>query len=202
MNRIKVISTVLLINAVLLFAGAWRISSLERERDRYKGSTAALLSDAKLYRFRDSLSAARVESLELTLKEYERFRGEDAALIGELKRRNHDLSAVNKAQTQTIIELSAVPRDTVVIVRDSIRVPAVAVHCGDAWYDFDGVLTEDEFTGTLRNRDSLLLVETVRYKRFLGFLWKTKKVKDRQLDAVSKNPHTTIEDIEFTTIVK
>lgn len=202
MNKIEVISTVLLINAVLLFAGAWRISSLEKERDRYKGNTAALLSDAKLYRFRDSLSAARVESLELTLKEYERFRGEDAALISELKRRNRDLSAVNKAQTQTIIELSAVPRDTVVIVRDSIRVPAVAVHCGDAWYDFDGVLTEDEFTGTLRNRDSLLLVETVRYKRFLGFLWKTKKVKDRQLDAVSRNPHTTIEDIEFTTIVK
>lgn len=202
MNKIKVISAVFLINAVLLFAGAWRISSLERERDRYKGSTAALLSDAKLYRFRDSLSAARVESLELTLKEYERFRGEDAALIKQLKQRNRDLSAVNKAQTQTIIELSAVPRDTVVIVRDSIRVPAVAVHCGDAWYDFDGVLTEDEFTGTLRNRDSLLLVETVRYKRFLGFLWKTKKVKDRQLDAVSKNPHTTIEDIEFTTIIK
>lgn len=201
MNRIEVISTVLLINAVLLFAGAWRISSLERERDRYKGSTAALLSDAKLYRFRDSLSAARVESLELTLKEYERFRADDAALIKQLKQRNRDLAAVNKAQTQTIIELSAVPRDTV-IIRDSIRVPAVAVHCGDAWYDFDGLLSENEFTGTLRNRDSLLLVETVRYKRFLGFLWKTKKVKDRQLDAVSKNPHTTIEDIEFTTIFK
>lgn len=202
MNKIKAITIVLLINAILLFTGVWRISSLERERDRYKGSTVALLSDAKLYRFRDSLSAACVESLELTLKEYERFRGEDAALISELKRRNRDLSAVNKAQTQTIIELSAVPHDTVVIVRDSIRVPAVAVHCGDTWYDFDGVLTEDEFTGTLRNRDSLLLVETVRYKRFLGFLWKTKKVKDRQLDAVSRNPHTTIEDIEFTTIVK
>lgn len=202
MNKIKAITIVLLINAILLFAGVWRISSLERERDRYKGSAAALLSDAKLYRFRDSLSAARVQSLELTVKEYERFRGEDAALISELKRRNRDLSAVNKTQSQTIIDLRAVPRDTVVIVRDSIRVPAVAVHCGDAWYDFDGVLMEDEFTGTLRNRDSLLLVETVRYKRFLGFLWKTKKVKDRQLDAVSRNPHTTIEDIEFTTIVK
>lgn len=202
MNEIKVISIVLLINAILLFAGVWRISSLERERDGYKGSTAALLSDAKLYRFRDSLSAARVESLELTLKEYERFRADDAALIKELKQCNRDLAAVNKTQSQTIIDLRAVPRDTVVLVRDSVRVPAVAVHCGDAWYDFDGVLTEDEFTGTLRNRDSLLLVETVRYKRFLGFLWKTKKVKDRQLDAVSRNPHTTIEDIEFTTIVK
>lgn len=202
MNEIKVITIVLLINAVLLFAGAWRISSLESERDRYKGSTAALLSDAKLYRFRDSLSAARVESLELTLKEYERFRGEDAALISELKRRNRDLSAVNKAQTQTIIELSAVPRDTVVIVRDSIRVPAVAVHCGDAWFDFDGVLTEDEFMGTLRNRDSLLLAETVKYKRFLGFLWKTRKIENRQIDVVSKNPHTIIQNVQFLTIKK
>lgn len=202
MNKIKAISIVLLINAILLFAGVWRISSLERERDRYKGSTVALLSDAKLYRFRDSLSAARVESLELTVKEYERFRAEDAALIKQLKQRNRDLAAVNKAQTQTIIDLRAVPRDTVVLVRDSIITPAVAVHCGDAWFDFDGILTADRFTGKLTNRDSLLLAETVKYRRFLGFLWKTRKVEDRQLDVVSKNPHTEIMGIEHVIIEK
>lgn len=201
MNGIKVITIVLLINAILLFAGVWRISSLERERDRYKGSTAALLSDAKLYRFRDSLSAARVESLELTMKEYERFRGEDAALIKQLKQRNRDLAAVNKTQSQTIIDLRAVPRDTL-IIRDSVRVPAVAVHCGDAWFDFDGLLSENEFTGKLEHRDSLLLVESVKYRRFLGFLWKTKKIEDRQLDCVSKSPHNSILGLEYIVIEK
>lgn len=177
-----------------------RIDRLTDERDRYKGNTTALLSDVEHYRVRDSLNAARVQSLELTLKEYERFRADDAELIRSLKQRNRDLAAVNKTQSQTIIELSAVPRDTVIIVRDSIQVPAVAVHCGDAWYNFDGILTKDEFTGKMEHRDSLLLVESVRYKRFLW--WKTKRIKDRQLDCVSKSPHNSIIGLEYVVIEK
>ena len=177
-----------------------RIARLTDERDRYKGNAAALLTDVQRYRVRDSLNAARVESLELTVKEYERFRADDAELIRELKARNRDLAAVNKTQSQTIIDLRATPRDTVVLVRDSIVTPAVAVHCGDAWFDFDGLLTADQFTGTLTNRDSLLLAETVKYKRFLGFLWKTRRVQDRQLDVVSRNPHTNILGIEHVVI--
>lgn len=175
------------------------IDRLTAERDRYKGNTETLLSDVEHYRVRDSLNAARVQSLELTVKEYERFRADDAALIKELKQRNRDLAAVNKTQSQTIIDLRAIPRDTVV-VRDSVRVPAVAVHCGDAWFDFDGLLTEKEFTGTLANRDSLVIAESVKYKRFLGFLWKTRKVEDRQLDVVSKNPHTELMGVEYVVI--
>ena len=177
-----------------------RIDRMAQERDRYKGNAAALLSDVQRYRVRDSLNAARVQSLELTVKEYERFRADDAALIKQLKQRNRDLAAVNKTQSQTIIELRAVPRDTVVLVRDSIITPAVAVHCGDAWFDFDGILTDKEFTGKLEHRDSLLLVESVRYKRFL--FWKTKRIKDRQLDCVSKSPHNSILGLEYIVIEK
>lgn len=177
-----------------------RVSRLIAERDRYAGNAAALMSDVERYRVRDSLHAARVQSLELTVKEYERFRADDAALIKQLKQRNRDLATVNKTQSQTIIDLRAVPRDTIVLVRDSIRVPAVAVHCGDSWYDFDGILTKDEFTGKMEHRDSLLLVESVRYKRFLW--WKTKRIKDRQLDCVSKSPHNSIIGLEYVVIEK
>jgi len=172
-----------------------RIERLTAERERYKGNTEVLFGEVKRYRVSDSLNAARVEALELTAKEYERFRAEDARLIQSLRQKNRDLSAVNKAQSRTILSLSSVPRDTVIVV-DSVRVPAVAVHCGDPWYDFDGVLTETAFTGTLVSRDSLVLVESVRYRRFLGFLWKTHRVQDRRLDCLSKNPHTEILGLE------
>ena len=178
-----------------------RIKQLSADRDRYKNNTEVLLSDVETFRVLDSLSAARVQSLELTIQEYQRFRADDAALIRELKAKNRDLAAVNKTQSQTIINLQAIPRDTVVI-RDSVQVPAVAVHCGDAWFDFSGILTPEEFTGTLANRDSLLLAESVRYKRFLGFLWRTKQVKDRELSVISRNPHTTILGIEHVVIEK
>lgn len=188
--------------AIVFLLGNREIKRLKEERDRYKGNTAALLSDVELFKIRDSLNAARVESLQLTIKEFERFRADDAEIIRELKARNRDLAAVNTTQSQTIIDLRATPRDTVIIVRDSIVTPAVAVHCGDAWFDFDGILTKDQFTGKLSNRDSLLLAETVKYKRFLGFLWKTKRVQDRRLDVVSRNPHTQVMNVEHVVIEK
>lgn len=178
------------------------VNKLKAERDRYQHNSEVLMSDVTFYKTQDFLNCARVESLELTVKEFQRFRAEDAALIKSLQKKNRDLSSVNKTQSETIIALQSVPKDTTIIVKDSIVIPAVKIHSGDAWYDFDGLLTKDEFTGTLRNRDSLVVAETVRYKRFLGFLWKTKEVKDRQVDVVSKNPHTHIMGVEYITISK
>lgn len=200
MKKYLFLAAVAIVAALAVIWANRKIERLTAERDRYAGNTAALLSDIERYRVRDSLNAARVQSLELTVKEFERFRADDAALIKELKQRNRDLAAVNKTQSQTIIDLRAIPRDTVVLVRDSIVTPAVAVHCGDAWYNFDGILTKDEFTGKMEHRDSLLLVESVRYKRFLW--WKTKRIKDRQLDCVSKSPHNSILGLEYIVIEK
>lgn len=199
--KFAVLAVVIIAAAISVVWADRTINRLTAERDKYRNNTETLLSDVETYRVRDSLNAARVQSLELTVKEFERFRAADAALIKQLKARNRDLAAVNKTQSQTIIELQAAPRDTF-IVRDSIPIPAVAVHCGDAWFDFDGLLTATEFTGTLANRDSLLIAESVQYKRFLGFLWKTNKVKNRRVDVVSKNPHTSILGVEHVVIEK
>ena len=198
--KFAVLAVVIIAAAISVVWADRTINRLTAERDKYRNNTETLLSDVETYRVRDSLNAARVQSLELTVKEYERFRADDAALIKQLKQRNRDLAAVNKTQSQTIIDLRATPKDTVVMVRDSIITPAVAVHCGDAWYNFDGILTKDEFTGKMEHRDSLLLVESVRYKRFLW--WKTKRIKDRQLDCVSKSPHNSIIGLEYVVIEK
>lgn len=189
--------------ALLVFAGFQQnaIENLKQERNRYERNTESLLLDVEQYKTRDSLNAAKVGALELTIQEYERFRAADAQLIKTLQTKNRDLTAVTTAQSQTIMELSAVPRDTV-IIRDSVAMPAVAVHTGDAWFDFDGLLTDSEFTGTLAVRDSLTLVESVQYKRFWGFLWKTKKIRNRQLDVLSKCPHTKIVNCEHIVIKK
>ena len=189
--------------ALLVFAGFQQnaIDNLKQERNRYERNTESLLLDVAQYKTRDSLNAAKVGALELTIQEYERFRAADAKLIKTLQTKNRDLTTITASQSQTIMELSAVPRDTV-IIRDSVAMPAVAVHTGDVWYDFDGILADQEFTGTLVNRDSLLVAETVQYKRFLGFLWKTKRIKNKQIDVVSKNPHTTIMGIEYIEIEK
>lgn len=176
-----------------------KIEQLTAERDRFKENTETLLEDCQSFKVRDSLNAAKVGVLELTIREFEKCRAEDAALVKDLTKKNRDLDALSRAQAQTIINLRNTPRDTV-IRRDSVFISAKSVHCGDQWYTFDGLLTDDEFTGTLHSWDEIVLTETVRYKKIL--FWKTKKVIDRDLNAVSKNPHTQIIGLEHIMIDK
>lgn len=172
---------------------------LTKERDRYKQNTEVLSTAVEHYKTSDSLNAARVRSLELSLDEFERYRAQDAQVIKSLRQRNRDLQSVNDMQMQTIIEMQGAPRDTI-IIRDSVPVKAKAVECGDPWYDFQGLLTDTDFSGRLETRDSLIISESVEHKRFLGILWKTRKVKNRQIDAVNRNPHSKIADIVFVVI--
>ena len=201
MKKYLIIATIVLAFLAVLGIQQKRIERLSNERDRYKGNSEALMTDVEYFKVRDSLSAARVEALELTMKEYERFRAQDASLIESLKKRNQDLAQVNTTQSETIIKLMSVPRDTL-IIRDSVYVRARVVHSGDAWYDFDGLITENDFVGELHNRDSLILAETIKYHRFLGFLWKTKRIDERQENVVSRNPHTQILNIEHIVLEK
>ena len=198
--KIAAIGT-LAIFAGLAFFLSCRLGNVQAQLNRARGNIETLHGEAEGYRFRDSLSGARIRSLELTLEEFERFRANDAAVIRELKSRNRDLQSLAKTQAKTIAEFVAPVRDTIV-QRDTIMIPAQAVHAGDEWYDFDGILAGGEFSGRLAVRDSLMIAESVRYKRFLGFLWKTRRVKDRQLDVISANPHTKIMGVDFVFIEK
>ena len=70
------------------------------------------------------------------------------------------------------------------------------------WTDVVGCvdLKRDTVELQISNRESLKIVETVKYKRFLGFLWKTNKVKSRQVDVVSQNPATSIVNVDYISI--
>lgn len=182
-----------------IFIQGKKIDKLTDDRDRYKENTEILNGRIERFRVKDSLNAARVRGLELSLAEFEQYRAADAALIKSLRQKNRDLESINNVQSQTIIDLQAAPRDTV-IIRDSVPIKAKAVSCGDAWYDFNGIMTDTDFSGKLTSRDSLIVSETVEHKRFLGFLWKTGKVKNRQVECVNRNPHSQINDIVFVVI--
>lgn len=179
-----------------------RIRTLRTDRDVYRRNTEALLDSVAHYRTREGLNAAAVRSLELTLSEFERYRADDARLIRTLRANVRDLERVTTAQTATIYELSATARDTVVIRGDHADPDTLkCVEYRSPWLDFAGCIDgENRFTGTIESRDSLLYVEHVERARFLGFLWRTRRVKGRRQEIVSRNPHTTIRSAEFITI--
>lgn len=180
-----------------------RINNLTVERDKYRSNTETLLQDVRTYQTKDNLNAAKVGNLELKLSEYKKYRASDAELIKTLQTKNRDLEAVTTAQMETINELRGTVRDSIVYLPgDTVTTVVRCIEYSDKWVDFDGCIINNTFSGKIITRDSLLITETVQYKRWLGFLWKTKRIKNREFDIVSKNPHTKITGFEVITIEK
>ena len=180
-----------------------KIEKLTDERNRYRGNTETLLQDVETYKTKDSLNAAKVGVLELKLSEFERYRASDAELIKTLQAKNRDLERVTTTQMETINELRATVRDSVVYLPgDTVTTVLRCIEYSAKWVDFDGCIINNMFSGKIITRDSLLITETVQYKRWLGFLWKTKRIKNREFDIVSKNPYTKITGFEVITIEK
>lgn len=203
MKKILIYTAIIGVIAAVLYGQYARIKSLTVERDKYRSNTETLLQNVEQYKTKDSLNAATVGALRLTLSEYQKYRADDAALIKRLQTKNRDLQRVTTAQMETINELRANVRDSIVYLPgDTVTTILRCIEYSDKWVDFDGCIINNTFSGKIITRDSLLIAETVQYKRWLGFLWKTNKIKNRQIDVVSKNPATKILGVEFITIEK
>lgn len=193
--------------AVAAIATIWvqrsRINELTGERDKYRTNTETLLQDVSRYQTKDSLNAIKVGNLELSLAEYKKYRADDLALIKTLQTKNRDLERVTTTQMETINELRANVRDSIVYLPgDTVTTVLRCIEYSDKWVDFDGCIINNTFSGKIITRDSLLITESVQYKRWLGFLWKTKRIKNREFDIVSKNPNSKITGFEVITIEK
>lgn len=191
----KITLILALVGVIFIGLQALRIKSLTGERDRYRSNTTALLRDVERYRTSDSLNAVKTEVLSLKLSEMERYRAEDLKTIESLKLRKKDLEQVTTMQMQTIADLRGTVADTVVMVRE-VRDTVQVLHVSDEWIDLHGIVADGAFDGTLEVRDSIYIVESVQRARFLGFLWRTKRVKSREVDVMNKNPYTEIMGIE------
>lgn len=197
----KILVGIIIVLSIVCFAFYHDISVLKSETNRYKENTKTLMQDVGRYRTSDSLNAVKVSTLTLELRELESYRAKDMQLIESLQVKKRELERITSMQMQTIANIKGQVKDSIIyrdkIIRDTIKDLSVS----DEWIDLHGVVYNDGvFDGTLEVRDSLTVVETVRYKRFLGFLWKTKKVKHRAVDVVNKCPYTQITGLESIVI--
>lgn len=189
--------------AVALLIAVLTAVDLRSENRRLRSNQELLMQDReealaqmRRYKVSDSLNAMSASQLRFTLAEYKRYRATDLALVNELKSRKDDLERVVATQLSAIEDLRALLRDTVTPSGDTVR-------CFDyvsEWTDVRGCLSGDTVSLEMEHRESLKVVETVQRKRFLGFLWKTNKVKSRRVDVVSSNPHTTVVGVDYVGI--
>lgn len=210
MKEIIIKISIIAVAVLLLVIAFHRISILKEENARLKSNQEILLTENQVimaesqkYKVSDSLSAARVSQLELTLKEYKKYRSEDLEFIEQLKAGKSDLQRIISSQSETINILSAklndsIRVDTITNITDTLK----CFNYKSKWTDINGCISlrHDSIDIQIKNRESLKIVETVSYKRFLGFLWKTSKVKSRHVDIVSENPNTEITNCEYISI--
>lgn len=203
MKKYLILAAIIMAVAADFWVQQSRIKRLTAERDKYRSNTETLLQDVRTYQTKDSLNAAKVGNLELKLSEYKKYRADDAALIWSLQTKSRDLQRVTTAQMETINELRANVRDSIVYLPgDTVTTVLRCIEYSDKWVDLDGCIINNTFSGKIITRDSILITESVKYKRWLGFLWKTKRIKNREFDIVSKNPNSKITGFEVITIEK
>lgn len=201
MKKYLILAAIILAVAAAFGFQQRRIDKLTVERDKYRNNTETLLQDIDEYKTKDSLNVAKVGNLELKLSEFKKYRAEDAKLIQSLKTKNRDLQSVTTAQMKTINRLQTSVHDSVIYLPgDTITTIIHKIDYSDKWIDFNGSIENGVFSGNIITRDSILIAETVRYKRFL--CWKTRKIKNRNIDIVSRNPNAKIIGVEFITIEK
>lgn len=210
MKKIIIKIGIIAVAILLIVIAGIRIKSLKEENSRLKSNQEVLLSEkesimaqSQLYKVSDSLNAAKVTELQLSLSEYKKYRKQDLKLIEQLKVSKSDLQRVISSQTETINLLSAKLSDSIRIDTTTNTVDTLkCFNYKSKWADVAGCIDLKRDTAELQisNRESLKIVETVKYKRFLGFLWKTNKVKSRQVDVVSQNPATSIVNVDYISI--
>ena len=200
MRRRLILAAIMAAMLVVIVLQGVSVSRIKSERNRYKVNTRTLLVDVNTYKVRDSLNAAKAQDLSLKLSELKKYRQEDAKLIADMEVKLRNLQAVASMVTETRTEfVTKIVRDTIFkAVNDTNK--AAIIDYEDKWLTFKGRLENGQFRGNIISRDSLLIAENVRYKRFL--FWRTKRIKSRDFRVVTKNPHTKIVDCEHIIVEK
>lgn len=200
MRRRLIVAAIMAAMLVVIILQGVSVSRIKSERNRYKENTRTLLVDVNTYKVRDSLNAANAQDLSLKLSELKKYRQEDAKVIADMGVKLRNLQAVASLGTEMRTEfVTKIVRDTIFkAVNDTNK--AALIDYEDKWLTFKGRLENGQFRGNIISRDSLLIAENVRYKRFL--FWRTKRIKSRDFRVVSKNPHTKIVDCEHIIVEK
>lgn len=184
-----ILSAVLSVAFLTIYGYAKR---LKVENLAYRQNVSVLMESINHYKVADSLSAIQVKELQLSLAEYKKYRADDMELIKKLKA--DKIQKVIKTETKTEYKIKTEVRDSIVY-KDTLK----TFQYHSKWSDITGLLDKDSVNLQIKNREELMLIESLQRKKFLFFklpVWLF-GYKHKSLDVVSKNPNTTITSVEY-----
>lgn len=201
MKKILIELLIIVAGIAIIIFQSYKISNLKESRDIYKRNMDSALTECITWKTKDSLSVAKNNILTLRVKELEKYYNDSYKEINSLKKKNESLESIVNNYSNTKVEIITQIKDSV-IIRDSIVYNSKTFNWKDNWVSVNGSIINDSVQLDINSRDSLTIGITTKYKRFLGFLWRTKKIEEQSIYAISKNPHNTIENIECVNVKK
>ena len=203
MNKIVLKFTAIAIISIAVLLAYEYVSNLQKENKRLANNQTVLLDSVHFYKTADSLNAAKVNVLGLSLSDYKKYREEDAALIKKLKAGK--LSSSTNVQTSTTTNITTQFKDSIVYKDKLVPIDTLKQIAFDSdWTTARGYITNDSLYLRVVNREHLLITESLVKKKFLFFKLPVKLFgyKTKRLDVISKNPNTKITNLEFIRIYK
>ena len=166
-----------------------RNKKAKKEVVRLGYNQRSLLSEMDLYRTKDSLSAASVERLQLTNREFERYCSELKLQVEELGIRVKRLQSVSQTGVNTSYPVYIPIRDS---IRD--RDTLCCIDYRSPYLEISGCSDRGSFSGRIVSRDTLIQVVHRIPHRFWFVRWGTKAIRQ---EVVCKNPYTNISYTEY-----
>lgn len=197
LKLIALASAILYIIMTLLY-----IDRLQDANTRLQNNQNVLMDSVHNYKVADSLNAAKINVLELSLSQYKKYREDDAALIKKLEAEK--LAAISSVKTITITKIKTVVHDSLIYVSGQPIDTVKQFKYESKWTSINGYIDNDTISLNIKNREDLLIAESLTKKKlwFVKLPIKIFGYKTKSLDVVSKNPNTQITNLEYIQIYK
>lgn len=185
MKRFLIITVAILIGIVTVLSYSLKQEKVETKR--LTENQRSLLEDVELYRTKDSLSAASVERLQLTNREFEKYCSDLKKAVSDLNIKVKRLQSVSSSGIETKYEVDIPIKDSVVIRNSTIVLKCLELHT--PYLDVTGCIEKDKFIGSILSRDTLDQVVHRVPHRFWFIKWGCKAIRQ---EIVSRNPNSRI----------
>ena len=197
-NIIKLVAII----AYIIISFAY-VKSLKIKNGALSNNQETLLTTVEKYKVADSLNAAKINALQLSLSEYKKYRAEDAELIKKLKA--DKVSSATSATLVTTTKIETKIKDSIVYINKFIPIDTIkSINFRSEWITVNGMISNNSVSLDIVNREHLIVVESLVRKKlwFIKLPVKIFGYKTKSVDVISKNPNTEITDLEFIQISK
>lgn len=185
MKRTLIFFVIALIGAVI--ALSCFLKQEKAETKRLVGNQRSLMEDVTLYRTKDSLSAASVERLLLTNREFEKYCADLKKQVSALDIKIKRLQSVSSTGVETDYDVDISVKDSVVFRDSTIILKCMELHT--PYIDVSGCIEKNHFVGNILSRDTLDQVVHRVPRQFWFIKWGCKAIRQ---EVVCRNPNSRI----------